>query len=148
MGEYFWGFIQLIKSKEAGSRHLEKMAEDAKTYPWENIRGWSEEVCAQIGLSRLNWADTYEIDRLQTKKAHKYFDQKPNSQGQADKGGRDERVYEIPENVKQGKTAPPCKDFQHGRCTHNACHISGGYRCLHICNYCLPNKCALLPHPL
>ena len=45
LSEYIWGFIQLIKSKEASdhsipymNNHLEALAEDAKTYDWAGVR--------------------------------------------------------------------------------------------------------------
>ena len=155
IGEYFWGFIQLIRSKEPldedipfMSQHLEKVAEDAKTYAWEGVREWSEEICAQTAKKRLAWSDTYRIDRLQTETSHRTLLAHETLKHDRDRTARDDRVYEIPESVKYGKAAPPCKDYQQGKCTHQACHVSGGYRRLHICNYCLPNKCALLPHPV
>ena len=153
MGEYFWGFIQLIKSKDPNdpdlpfmNQHLEKIAEDAKTLCWEGIRAWSEDVCVKIAKKRLNWSDTYNIDRLQTNFAHQY--QLRANQPAGEKFQREDRVYEIPDSVKYGKPAPPCKEYQQGKCSFSSCHVSGGYRCLHICNYCLSNKCSLMPHPL
>ena len=42
------------------------------------------------------------------------------------KGGKEDRTYEIPDAVKFAKPAPPCKEYQHGKCSHNACHVYRG----------------------
>ena len=123
IGEYIWGLIQLIKSKEQSyedivfmNQHLEKVAEDAKAYKWESVRSWSEEVCIRVKTGRLAWSNTYEIDRLQTKISHK-LPQELARDTVFEKGAKDDRVYKIPSNVKHGKPGPPCKEFQHGKCS-------------------------------
>ena len=123
MGEYIWGFIQLIKKKEAGNpdlpfmnQHLEKLSEDTKSYQWEAVRTWSEDVCGRIAEKDLAWSDTYVIDRLQTEISHKRSLHDPVTQKQ--KVVKEDRGYEIPDHIKQAKQGPPCKEYQNGKCTH------------------------------
>ena len=77
MPEYIWGVIQLIKAKDPldediffMNSHLEKIAEDAKTYDRDCVRRWSEEIFTRIAKGKLAWADSYEIDRLQSQFSH------------------------------------------------------------------------------
>ena len=146
--EFIWGFIQLIKAKEAHDpdvqfmyAHLENLVEDAKTYDWSSVRAWSEEVLARVFNSKLAWSNSYEIDRLQTKLSHQY---KPDS-APADATHRGDTAYRMPDSVRKAKPGPPCKPFQAGTCTQAADHINNGYRQLHVCTYCLANKCELHP---
>ena len=67
-----WGIIQLIKAKDPDdvdvfymNLHLEKVAKEAKTYDRECVRAWSEEIFLRISKSKLEWSDSYIIDRLQ-----------------------------------------------------------------------------------
>ena len=151
MSEYAWGFLQLIKTKDFSDEvipfmntHLERVLEDAMMYEWPDVRKWSEEVCTRIAGGTLRWTDTYIIDRLQTQLSHKNLLGQARSSGGAALGRPD--AYDMSEMVRQAKAAPPCKFFQIGSCTHTHDHVQNGYRQLHVCSYCLANKCLLQPH--
>ena len=153
MAEYTWGFLQIIKAKDFSddsipymNSHLENVLEDAMMYEWSDVRKWSEEVCTRISKGTLRWADTYIIDRLQTQLSHKNMLGQNNSAGGATAGRSD--TYEMSDAVRQAKPGPPCKYFQTGACTHPNDHIQKGYRQLHVCSYCLANKCLLQPHSM
>ena len=148
--EYAWGFTQLIKSKDPTEEatpymnlHLEKILEDAITYPWEVIRAWSEEVCSRIALNRLKWSETYVIDRLQTNMAQQLM-----ASGEARKSVLSPKTdtHEMSEEVRRAKPGPPCKFYQTGTCSYPSDHVQNGYRQLHVCTYCISNKCLLQPH--
>ena len=151
MAEYTWGFLQIIKTKDFADEsvpfmnaHLERVLEDAMMYEWADVRKWSEEVCTRIAKATLQWADTYIIDRLQTQLSHKNMLGQSHSSGGATPGRPE--AYEMSEAVRQAKPGPPCKFFQTGACTHTNDHVQKGYRQLHVCSYCLANKCLLQPH--
>ena len=149
LAEYSWGFLQLIKMKDQSddsvpfmNMHLERICEDATLYTWEGIRQLSEDICSKIALGTLRWSDTYVIHRLQAQTSQKTplgNDQKLTSQGRSD-------PHDMPDEVKRGKPGPPCKFYQTGACTHASDHVQNGYRQLHICAYCLTNKCQFQPH--
>ena len=151
MSEYCWGFMQIIKSKDFSDEsipfmnaHLESVLEDAMMYEWSDVRKWSEEICTRVAKNSLRWADTYIIDRLQTQLSHKNLLGTGNSTGGATAGRSDH--YEMAVSVRQAKPGPPCKFFQSGICTHTGDHVQKGYRQLHVCAYCIANKCLLQPH--
>ena len=147
--EYLWGFIQLIKAKNQGDEsvpymyaHLEKVTEDTKSYDWENVRTWSEEILTRISKGWLAWSNTYEIDRLQSQFSHK----PSQNTAKPDVSQRGESNYRMSDSVRKAKPGPPCKSYQFGTCSHAADHVNNGYRQLHVCAYCLNNKCELHPH--
>ena len=149
--EYLWGFIQLIKAKEPNHpdvpfmyAHMERITEDAKTYDWSSVRAWSEEILVRIYGGKLVWSNSYEIDRLQTQFSHQYKPDTPAS----DSVHKSETGYKMSESLKRAKPGPPCKPYQASSCTQTADHINNGYRQLHVCTYCLSNKCELHPHSL
>ena len=151
MAEYTWGFLQLIKVKEFSddsiphmNTHLERVLEGAMMYEWSDLQKWSEEVCTRVSKGTLRWADTYIIDRLQTQLSHKNVLVQAQSSGGATSPRMDS--YEMSDLVSQAKPGPPCKCFQAGTCTHTNDHVQKGYRQLHVCSYCLANKCLLQPH--
>ena len=151
MAEYTWGFLQIVKTKDFSDEaipfmntHLERVLEDAMMYEWSDVRKWSEEVCTRIAKNTLRWSDTYIIDRLQTQLSHKNPLGQAQSTGGATPGRTD--AYEMSESVRQAKPGPPCKFFQTGTCTHTNGHVQKGYHQLHVCSYCLANKCLLQPH--
>ena len=123
--------------------HLEKILEDSITYPWELIRRWSEEICSRAALGKVRWSDTYAIDRVQISilQSNLSFKDSPKfthpSKGEA---------YEMSDEVRRAKPGPPCKFFQTGACSHTSDHVQNGYRQLHVCAYCLSNKCLFQPH--
>ena len=143
--------MQLIKAKPLSDEsipymtdHLDKILEDAMTYSWEGVRHWSEEVFTRVSLGRWKWSDTYVIDRLQSQLSHKTLldkNQKNTSTPRFESG------YQMSEELKKAKPGPPCKFFQTGSCSHSSDHVQNGYRQIHVCSYCLANKCTLLPHP-
>ena len=151
--EYIWGYMQMTKAKEPADQdlpfmvtHLERVAEDAKTYEWAGVRRWSEEILTKISKGHLNWNDSYSIDRLQTKISH----DKPLSQHATANfsTGRKSPAPDMSDEVRSAKPGPPCKFFQLGTCTFLTDHVQNGYRQLHLCSYCLTNKCQYQPHPL
>ena len=151
MAEYTWGFLQIIRTKEFSDEaipfmntHLERVLEDAMMYEWSDVRKWSEEVCSRIAKNTLRWTDTYIIDRLQTQLSHKNLLGHSQYSGGATSGRPD--AYEMSEAIRQAKPGPPCKFFQTGACTHTKDHVQKGYCQLHVCSYCLANKCLLQPH--
>ena len=153
MAEYTWGFLQIVKARDLSddsipfmNAHLENVLEDAMMYHWADVRKWSEEVCTRISKGTLRWTDTYIIDRLQTQLSHKNLLSHTQTQGGATSDRLD--AFELSEVVRQAKPGPPCKHFQSGSCTHTTDHVQKGYRQLHVCSYCLANKCLLQPHSL
>ena len=153
MPEYFWAFVQIIRSIDQSNQdlpfminHLERIAEDAMSYDWSCVRGWSEEIFSRISKGKLRWSDSYTIDRLQTELSHK----RPISSGQkaSTTSAKRAETYDMTEDVRAAKPGPPCKFFQTGVCTHSTDHVQNGYRQIHVCTYCLSNKCQFQPHTL
>ena len=147
--EYMYGYMQLmktVKSREVWvdmNRHLEQVVNDARTYPWPSVRAWSEEVCAHVAEGKLAWSDQYETDRLQTRISHASPQQ---AAGLGDLKGSN-ILAEASEAVRLARPAPPCRAYQSGSCPDYNHHVSNGFRALHICEFCLMNKCLYLLHP-
>ena len=149
LAEYVWGLLQIIKARDPSddsvpymNLHLERVVEDATIYAWEGVRQWSEDVCSRVSLGTLRWSDTYIIDRLQSQTSHGALiskDSKQLMQGRVDS-------YDMSEEVKKAKPGLPCKFHQMGTCSYSSDHVQNGYRQLHVCAYCLANKCQLQPH--
>ena len=150
--EYLWGFIQIIKSKEGDNEdvphmnlHLEKIMQDAKTYDWSCVRAWSEDIFTRVSKGTLKWSDTYQIDKLQTQTSHA---REIQPQTNSTMGQKITEVYEMSEELWKAQPGPPCKSFQTDSCKYSTDHVQNGYRHLHVCIYCLANKCLLQPHSL
>ena len=148
LSEYLWAFIQMIKSKGQSdpdvpfmNMHLERIIEDTKKYEWGSVRMWSEEICTRVADGRVAWSNTYEIDRLQGELAHKTL------LATAKTGAKEGGGYELSEELRKAKPAPPCKAYQHGSCTSDGDHVQNGYRHIHVCSHCFTNKCSFIPHP-
>ena len=152
--EYNLGFIRLMNSTQVDPSdrhcmlmHLECINEDAARYSWPDVRFWSEEVVHKIAEGTLTWDDEYRIDILRLSLSQQ---SRIGSQGntQEDPHQSDTlTLSDIPDEVKSAKPAPPCRHFNAGNCTSKSHHVVNGYRYLHICGYCIYNKCAYLPHP-
>ena len=151
LAEYTWGFIQMIKNEKdrhiAGDmeNHLEQLIYDARTYPWESVRSWSEEVCARVQEGSLSWCDYYEIDRLQTRMAHANGQSIGQSSDKKEKPATNMAIN-LPQAVLSAKPAPPCRAYQMGTCRHPTHHVTNGFRQIHICEFCLTKKVQMLPH--
>ena len=152
LAEYNMGFIRLINSPDTDQvdaplmiGHLEAINEDAATYEWEGIRFWSEEITTLIANGKLSWDDTVKIEMLRLKL----------SQDKKLGGARDTRqdattfdtLSDVSQEVRAARPAPPCRHVNTGQCTSKTHHVVNGYRYLHICAYCIYQKCSYLPHP-
>ena len=148
--EYNWGFLQCIFHPKNSSvekklmvKHMEDLNEDAMSYEWDDVREWSEEVCTQIAATdgKLTWANAYKIDRLRLKMSQV-----------SKKGGRSgsdnsKEAYSMSEEMRSAKAAPPCRQFNSGNCQQDQDHTVNGFRHLHVCSFCIFQKCEFLPHP-
>ena len=152
--EYNMGYMRLMNSKEVDSadrshmyKHLEAVNEDAVLYDWADVRAWSEECCARVADpdSDLVWSDYYSIDLLRLK-----LSQANRASRQHQEMPRDSCTFEglsdVTTEVKAARPAPPCRHFNAGACTSRSHHVVNGFRYLHICAYCITNKCSFLPH--
>ena len=152
LAEYNYGFMCLINSpltyhhdKPFMFRHLSNINEDASTYEWVGVRAWSEEVCLLIADGALTWDDEYKIDILHLKlsqdvKLSTTTTRRPPS----DPSGEPSLI--LSPEVRAAKPGPPCRAFNAGSCSFPEHHVQNGYRHLHVCQHCIYQKCALLPH--
>ena len=155
LAEYNTGFIKLLNSNNVSPvdrpfmfTHLSHINEDASTYEWDDVRYWSEEVCALVAEGNMSWDDRYNIDLMRLKFSQK--NRKPREGVDAtprDRVGGDQFSIEMTAEVRAAKPAPPCRAFNSGSCTSKTHHVSNGFRHLHICAFCMYHKCAPLPHP-
>ena len=60
--------------------------------------------------------------------------------------GEDEASYKISPEVAAANKAPPCRQFNIGQCQSQGDHVFNGFRHLHICSFCIFNKCAFYSH--
>ena len=156
--EYNMGFMRLMNSKEIDkepdkphlSKHLEAVNEDAVLHAWADVRAWSEELCARVADPDLDliWSDYYSITitllRQKLSQANRGARQ---PQETAQDSGMFEGLHDVPSEVKAARPAPPCRHFNAGACTSRSHHVVNGFRYLHMCAYCITNKCSFLPHP-
>lgn len=146
LAEYNFGLIQVMKGHDGQIRksigqHIEDLNEDAINYAWQDVRAWSEEVCTRIHENRLNWLDETRIEYLRLKMSQ-VFRGRGNDQDRQDGDG-----YRMDPDIAQGKPGPPCRQFNFGNCQSPDDHLVNGYRHLHICSFCIYNKCVFLKHP-
>ena len=155
LAEYNTGFIKLMNSNNVSQSdrphmftHLAHINEDAAAYEWQDVRYWSEEVCALVAEGTISWDDRYTVDSMRLK-----FSQKNRKVGgTADQATRDgDRLdhfhVDMTSEVRAAKPAPPCRSFNNGTCTSKTHHVSNGFRHLHVCAFCIYHKCSPLPHP-
>ena len=149
--EYNYGFISLINSPDTNDhdkpfmfKHLAHVNEDQ----WSDVRRWSEEVCSLIAGDELTWDNSYRTDQLHLKLAQQNrISSKPDqtSTERPRDQHRDSGIDMHPE-VRSAKVGPPCKAYNNGECNYSDHHTQGGFRALHVCSYCIAQKCSLLPH--
>ena len=147
--EYNWGFLQCIfhpknsvEERKHMVNHLEDINEDAMMYEWEDVREWSEDVCSKLASEegKLTWAHDYQIDRIRlcTSQVRKRGDRVVSESGEE---------YRMAEDIKVAKRAPPCRLFNTVGCSSDTDHIVNGYRHLHVCSFCIFQKCEFYSHP-
>lgn len=145
LAEYNFGLIQMLKYHEGSTRraiqqHIEDVNEDAISYQWAGVRGWSEEVCTRIHENRLSWHDATRIEYLRLKLSQVFRGESGGAEVEGD-------AYKMEAEVAAAKAGPACRQYNFGSCFSNSDHVVNGYRHLHICSYCIYNKCAFLKHP-
>ena len=158
--EYNLGFIRLMNSREVDPadrpfmfQHLEHLNEDAITFPFTDVRAWSEEVCFLVSEGELAWDDHYRIDLLRLKHSQNgpgSKDQREqrdprDTRRQTDSGAIDP-LTELSADVRAARPAPPCRLYNSTGCSHRSHHVANGLRQLHVCSSCVYHKCLLLPH--
>ena len=100
---------------------------------------------------KLRWSDEYRLDilRLKMSQRHPKSDSAPSVS--LPKERKDPSLgdiqYPLSADLRAAKPGPPCKHFNNGSCSHNADHVTNGYRQLHVCAHCLSAKCLFWPHP-
>ena len=150
--EYNWGFLQCIfnplnsdQDRKLMVQHLEEVNEDGMTYVWEDVRNWSEDICSKIADpdNKLTWRQSYQIDKLRAKTS-----QVRKKGGATSHGSVEGKVdSDMSEELRSAKYGPPCRQFNQGQCQFQEDHVMNGYRHLHICSFCIYNKCEKYPHP-
>ena len=158
--EYNMGFIRLMNSREVDPadrpymfQHLEHVNEDAISYPFADVRAWSEDICFTIAEGDMTWDDHYKIDLLRIKMSQngpagrtQGPDRRDSSRRVVDAGALDPHSEMSPE-VLAARPGPPCRPYNNGSCYHKSHHVSNGFRQLHVCSSCVYHKCSLIPHP-
>ena len=155
--EYNTGFIKLMNSKNVSQAdrpfmflHLGHINEDAAIYEWEDVRYWSEEVCALVAEGDMPWSDRYNIDLLRLKfsqQRRKIRESRDSQDASRSDGHRGDGFHlDLTPELRAAKPAPPCRAFNNGTCPSKAHHVSNGFRHLHVCAFCIYHKCAPLPH--
>lgn len=142
--EYNFGLMQMMKYNEgevrqAIAQHLEDINEDAISYQWPDVRGWSEEVCTRINENRLNWLDSNRIEYLRLKLSQVY-------RGERSAVDCEGEGYAMDMEVAAAKPGPPCRQYNFSNCFSSDDHVVNGYRHLHVCSFCIYNKCMFLKH--
>ena len=158
LSEYNVGFIRLMNSREVDPedrpfmfQHLENVNEDAITYPFTDVRAWSEEVCFLIAESELTWDDHYRIDLLRLKLSQngpagrEQKNLRDPARRSPDVGALDPLTDFSPE-VRAARPAAPCRLFNTTGCSQKTHHVTNGFRQLYVCSSCVYHKCSLLPH--
>ena len=112
------------------------------------MRFWSEEVVQQIADGNLTWEDVYRIDMLRLTLSQQNRKTATESKNEEFQLGEGFLIGNIPQEVRAAKPPPPppCRHFNAGSCNSRTHHLVKGYRYLHICAYCIYNKCSYLPH--
>ena len=139
--EYNTGFIKLLNSNNVSPAdrpymftHLAHINEDAATYEWQDVRYWSEEVCALVAEASMTWDDRYNIDLMRLK-----FSQKNRRSREVTARGQTRFTWTCPQ-VRAAKPAPPCRAYNNAPAPVRAIMPQTASA---IYTY----KCAPLPHP-
>ena len=153
--EYNFGFISLMNSQDTFDhdkpfmfRHLSHVNEDAAAYAWPDVRRWSEEVCLLVADGTYTWDDEYRIDLLRLKLSQKNGLTNPTRESRFPDPTRDSKdsFLDLSPELKAARPAPPCRAYNAGSCSFNDHHVANGLRQLHICSYCIAQKCVPFPH--
>ena len=137
--EYVWGFTNMLRDRRAYPEedwphlieHLNQVACDAQTRPWNNVRTWSDTVFSRIEAGDITWADKQEI----------YFDRLRLSLAPP----TDANPHHIPTGPDNTKVII-CSDFNARRCKHRAAHTEAGTTLLHSCAWCYAALGSRNPH--
>lgn len=153
--EYLHGFFLLIRETKDPdalnmlSLHFEHILEDSKKYPWQNVRAWSEDVLFKIHTNSLKWSDQYKIDFLRSEDSHsgvKTHLAAPTPGTSSHSAPAGQSAFAIPTNLVKFKAGPPCRNYNKGQCGVQSHHVYNNHRQLHICAWCVTNKCIFAPH--
>ena len=159
LSEHCWGLIRVIEDatlppedKPFLVSHLDAVLEDAREFPWENVRRWSEEVFSLISESRLKggWSNETKIELLRMSISRKYTQEgkpsttNPSNQSSTRSGATTTRA--APQQQDHLKGGPPCKDYNNNNCSLQSGHLVDGVKRPHICSYCLTNLSLVHQH--
>ena len=164
LAEYNLGFMRLLNSREVDPEdrpymlhHIENVNEDAITYPFSDVRAWSEDICVAIAEGDLTWDDHYKIDISRLKlsqngpagreRGDHGLDRRDGDR-RATNGGALDPHTDFSAELRAARPGPPCRQYNSGGCSHKSHHVSNGFRQLHICSSCVFHKCLLIPHPI
>ena len=159
IAEHCWAILRVIEDANLPQEdkpflvaHLDEVLEDARDYPWENVRRWSEEIFSLVGQKRIpgGWSNESKIQLLRISYSHKlspHTAQGASSQvaagsGKASSGG----ARGVTSSREQLKGGPPCKDYNVGQCNQQNGHILDGVKRIHICQYCIQEFSSVHTH--
>ena len=151
--KYNFGFISLMNSQDTFDhdkpfmfKHLSHVNEDATAYTWPDVRRWSEEVCLLVAQGTTTWDDEYRIDLLRLKLSQKNPITNPSRDHRSVDTSSKDPFLDLSSEIKAARPAPPCRAYNAGSCSFSDHHVANGLRQLHICSYCIAQKCVPFPH--
>jgi hypothetical protein len=129
--EFVGGYARIITRAEPDTQkamllHLVDLMEDAAAFPFQNVRNFHGIVLGLMEQDELGWHDEDKIQKLR------------------------QQYCRIPDNSAAKApvdTAPPCPDYQLGKCEHKSAHDHKGSRVQHICAWCFRVRRKHTHHP-
>lgn len=88
----------------------------------------------------MSWWDDTKIEHLRLK-----LSQVTTGRGLVQ--DQEGELYKLDPQVAAAKPAPACRQYNFGMCGSHDDHVVNGYRHLHICSFCIFNKCGHYKHP-
>ena len=126
--EYVLAFTHMLLDKRACRsdewpelvNHLNQVACDAQSRPWENVRSWSDHIFSRIESGDIAWSSRAEIqfDRMRMSLAP------PGEQ----------RTVRTADH--QNSKTMVCSDYNARRCKHRDTHEEGQFTLIHVCAWC------------
>ena len=149
--QFVQGHTQIIKDttdpelKLILLNHLQELASDVDSFPWEWVRGYHAAVLSAMERKWLTWQTPSKIQKLRNQELV-MKSAKQAAQGQ--NGAAVPQISSQPQYYKSSHNAPRkqdlqiCMPYQQGQCPQTRDH--NGLK--HVCHYCWENDGNKFPH--
>ena len=129
------GFVSQIRDeknveiKNTMLEYLRDLYEDANDFSFLSAKNCHAEVCCKMEEDRLDWLDTFGLDRCRRHTAQRHAPKSENFRKMHQKANK-------PSNFTQGKRNVACIFYQKNTCHHASDHETATTAYKHVCVVC------------